>query len=75
MTATWCLRHNSLLGVQREVPPEVTCVMKVEEEKKTEMGVGRERKGEEGGRTEGGRDGKTEFVISAFSELAGCYCR
>lgn len=37
------------------------------------MGVGRERKGEEGGR-DGGRDEKTEF-ISAFSELAGCYCR
>lgn len=46
MTATWCLRHNSLLRVQREVPPEVTCVMKVEEEKKTEMGVEREKKGE-----------------------------
>lgn len=55
MTATWCLRHNSLLGVQREVPPEVTCVMKMEKEKKkTEIGVGRERTGEEGGR-DGGR--------------------
>lgn len=35
------------------------------------MGVGRERMGE----MEGGRNGKTEFVISAFSELTGCYCR
>lgn len=39
------------------------------------MGVGRREREKKGGGMEGGRDGKTEFVISAFSELAGCYCR
>lgn len=64
MTATWCLRHNSLLGVQREVPPEVTCVMKMEKEKKNRN---RGRKGENGRRRgEGWREEEMEKLGLLF---------